>query len=200
MSFYSLLEASNHHECTLVAHSQHGIKAYFAVLELWSLMPDVVPQVEYRVARMCLNPNDTDIDNSLPTQGAQWTVWREVGLPILDKIFGSGLSPLHVRLLHKLHFLPSTLIAPLIQQVGMYDVQSACSLVVTHFKSNHSLHLLDLANELINMTTLDQQHSLSIFFIFHLRQDSSPINHLLTMANVPMLWALHTCCPQFECK
>ena len=43
MSFYSLLEHPITMNVPWLQHNQYGIKAYHAVLELWSMMPDVVP-------------------------------------------------------------------------------------------------------------------------------------------------------------
>ena len=195
MSLYNLLQFPITMNISWLQHSQHGIKAYSAVLELWSLMPDTIPLDEYNVARICLNPNDFEIDNTFLQESCLAT-WRSVGIHILNKSLRSGVSLHHIQLLHKLVFLPSTLVIPLIQLVGRCDVQAACSLIVTHFKVNASFQLLDLASSLIRMTTSDHQHRLSMDFVFGLRQSFIAISHLLTIADVPMLWALHSCCPQ----
>ena len=143
----------------------------------------------------CLNPGSTSTDHATPHE-SDMAAWMNVGIPILGKALRSAPSPSHIHLLHGLHFLPSTSTAPLIQQVGMHDVQSACLLVVTHFRSTNSIQLLDHGCALIAMTAPDQRHQLSLSLVFHLRQNATAINHLLVTATLPMLWALHACCPQ----
>ena len=197
MSLHGLLKFPITMNASWLQHNQYGIKVYAAVLELWSFMPDVIPQNEYKVARICLNPHDPQICGTL-LQDYGLASWSSIGIHMLNRILGSGMSLPHAHLLHKLVFLPTILVAPLIRLVGVYDVQAACSLVVSHFNASNSPSLLELASSLIRMTALNHQHRLSMDLIFSLSQSPNALDHLLATGDVPMLWALHSCCPQLR--